>query len=295
MDLNKQYIQRKIQIRKAVSSVPSLSDSLTAQPNLQQKMMSAWSPNKPSSSVFDYFLPIMISRTSEVYEYVDVKKDEKTIKIDRQEINPYFIELGIFDDLSRIKSNVGSDLTYKMMNFIIDKIGNVKVLKEYPLEYIEVLIYPSSEINFGLTGIMIGVNAREDSRPGTSKLILEGTPYDGTYQIKSDWIDNSEKIGGFFCEGQRLLNIDSTIEAEGALVWARYRNTDAKIKLVETIFDSGSWEDIKKWFNRVGYNQFAVEEDTVTKDNILDTLDKLEIVWTNLISKANYFKIDINK
>jgi hypothetical protein len=294
MDLNEQYIQRKIKLRMANTQRPTLNDSLTAQSNLQQRMSSAWNPGQPSSAVFNYYLPIMLSRTSEIYEYVDTKKDEKISVIDRQEINPYFIELGFFDEISRIKTNIGSDLTIKMLNFILDKVGSVKILKEYPLGFIEVLLYPTNTQYNGLTGIIIEPSSRTSARPGTSKLLLEGTPYDGMYNISFDLRQGTD-ITGFFCSPLKNLNINSFVETSGNYTWAKYSQPTAKIKLIETVFEDGNWDSIRNWFNRVGYNQFVTETNTETEDNVLDTLDKLETIWSNLISKSNYFQIDINK
>ena len=41
-------------------------------------------------SDYDFYLPVFLRRTYEVYEYVDVAKQEDIIPIERQEFNPYF-------------------------------------------------------------------------------------------------------------------------------------------------------------------------------------------------------------
>ena len=67
---------------------------------------------------FDFYLPFFLKKTYEIYEYVDVDKEDKIGKIQRQEINPFFIEFGFFDDIQRNRVNRGVDLTSAMLNFI---------------------------------------------------------------------------------------------------------------------------------------------------------------------------------
>lgn len=67
---------------------------------------------------FDIFLPIFLSKTYDYYEYVSVKKDDTIIPIVRQEVNPYFVELSFFDDVSRVGLRDGFQLTNSMVEFI---------------------------------------------------------------------------------------------------------------------------------------------------------------------------------
>src|ERR1017187_5461706 len=66
----------------------------------------------------DLFIPVFLTRTNKIIEYVDVQKDNTIQKIQRQNFNPYFIEFGFFDTIRRNKVNVGADLTANMINFI---------------------------------------------------------------------------------------------------------------------------------------------------------------------------------
>ena len=66
----------------------------------------------------DIFVNLLLTKTSEIYEYVDVKKDEKTYSIDRQLINPYYINFGFFSSVSRIKLNSSLDLNLQMKNYL---------------------------------------------------------------------------------------------------------------------------------------------------------------------------------
>jgi len=66
----------------------------------------------------DFFISVFLSKSTSIYEYVDVQKDETIQKIERQNINPYFIEFGFFDTIVRNKTNRGSDLSNGMVNYI---------------------------------------------------------------------------------------------------------------------------------------------------------------------------------
>lgn len=69
---------------------------------------------------FDFWLPLFLTRTYQVYEYVDISKEEEIAVIERQEINPFFIELSFFDTIKKHKVLVGSDLSIDMIQFIRD-------------------------------------------------------------------------------------------------------------------------------------------------------------------------------
>ncbi len=67
----------------------------------------------------DFWLNIPLYRTCEVMEYVDVQKDEVIQPIQRQEINPFYLEYAFFDNIDRNKVNNGDQLTDIMINFIL--------------------------------------------------------------------------------------------------------------------------------------------------------------------------------
>lgn len=66
----------------------------------------------------DLFINIFLTKTCEIFEYVDVKKDDKTYLIERQLINPYYIDFGFFNSIKRIKINNSSELTPAMKNYL---------------------------------------------------------------------------------------------------------------------------------------------------------------------------------
>lgn len=67
---------------------------------------------------FDLHLPIFLKRSYEVHEYVQIDKEEEVMPIQRQEVNPFFIEFGFFNTIEKNKVNHGSELTNAMLNFI---------------------------------------------------------------------------------------------------------------------------------------------------------------------------------
>ncbi len=68
-----------------------------------------------------FYLPIYLKKTYDIYEYVDITKDQNVFTIDRQEINPFFIEFSFFDTIIRNKVIHGIDLTMDMVDFIKSK------------------------------------------------------------------------------------------------------------------------------------------------------------------------------
>jgi len=66
----------------------------------------------------DFFVQFPMMRTEKVLDYVDVVIDENIQKIERQEVNPFFMELGFFDNVNQIHINKGSDLTSGVIDYI---------------------------------------------------------------------------------------------------------------------------------------------------------------------------------
>lgn len=84
-----------------------------------RKSIKLSSNNIAGATVYDdYYIPILLTRNSEIIDYVDVQKDESIFKIDRQNINPYYIELNFFSTISRNKTSQGSELTPIMINWM---------------------------------------------------------------------------------------------------------------------------------------------------------------------------------
>ena len=66
----------------------------------------------------DFYLPIFITRTANLLEYVEITHDDSIFVMERQEVNPFFIEFSFFDTIKRNRVNDGVDLTNVMLNFI---------------------------------------------------------------------------------------------------------------------------------------------------------------------------------
>jgi hypothetical protein len=66
----------------------------------------------------DFYIPVFITQTGNLMEYVDISHDDSVFTIQRQEVNPYFIEFSFFDSIKRNKVNEGADLTQIMLNYI---------------------------------------------------------------------------------------------------------------------------------------------------------------------------------
>lgn len=67
---------------------------------------------------FDLVVPIFLKKRYDYYEYVDVKRDNTIVPINRQEVNPYFIEFSFFDSVDRVGLQNGYQLTNSMVDFI---------------------------------------------------------------------------------------------------------------------------------------------------------------------------------
>jgi hypothetical protein len=82
---------------------------------------------------YDFYLPIFLTRTYDIYEYVQIDAEEEIIPIERQEFNPFFIEFGFFDTIERNRVNKGSQLTVDMLNFIRLRRGDVSLYSDVDL------------------------------------------------------------------------------------------------------------------------------------------------------------------
>jgi len=67
---------------------------------------------------YDFFVPVFITQTGDLLEYVNITHDETIFTMERQEVNPFFIEFSFFDTIKRNKVNESADLTNIMLNFI---------------------------------------------------------------------------------------------------------------------------------------------------------------------------------
>lgn len=66
----------------------------------------------------DFYLNIPLYKNSNIEEYIDVQQQEGVQTIERQNINPYFIEYSFFDTIVRNKVFDGYQLNKKQLDYI---------------------------------------------------------------------------------------------------------------------------------------------------------------------------------
>lgn len=116
MDLNKNYIKKTLFLKRKEKIPSTPGGNLDFSPTPQRGYVSTYFGQEFSPE--DMYINVFLTKTCEIFEYVDVKKDEKIYSIDRQLINPYYIDFGFFDSIKRIKINTESDLSIKMVNHL---------------------------------------------------------------------------------------------------------------------------------------------------------------------------------
>lgn len=76
--------------------------------------------NIRQTNASDFFITVPIFRDIELDDYVDVEIDPFRLQVERQEINPYFMELGLFEDIENIEGENNSSVIKKSSNYNID-------------------------------------------------------------------------------------------------------------------------------------------------------------------------------
>ena len=67
---------------------------------------------------FDFYLPVFITRTCSLSEYVNTTYDPTVFTMQRQEVNPFFLEFGFFNTIQRNTINESANLTLILLNYI---------------------------------------------------------------------------------------------------------------------------------------------------------------------------------
>jgi hypothetical protein len=111
MNLNKNYIKRKIYLEKDMPVISTKSNKDVYERETFNRKR-------------DYYINIFLTKTCELFEYVDVKRDEKVFKIDKQTINPFYIDFDFFSSVKRIKINNKNDLTSEMIIYLNQNYAN---------------------------------------------------------------------------------------------------------------------------------------------------------------------------
>lgn len=77
---------------------------------------------------YDFYLPLFLTKTENLYEYVEVFRDTSIYKIERQEVNPWYLDFKFFDTVKYNKPTVGSGLTQTVTNFIKKEIPETSAM-----------------------------------------------------------------------------------------------------------------------------------------------------------------------
>ena len=298
MNINKNYIKKKILINNPIG--------------------------KPIN-VADNYINIFLTRTTEVFEYVDVKRDERVYTIDRQMINPYFINFGFFNTINRIKVANKNQLSLEMIANLRKNYGKEIIIDT--LSITDVFILSDNTTKNILTdriGITIAPTDRNVVFPATKKFRIVGTSnYNGVYMLsdfnESLLKDDNEGYKCFLVKPiKKITNgtsstIDLPTETGDVITVPIIKKTlpgSPKIQIIKDNFESFEQEsfddknwDVKAWFERVGMNTMLLAE-TVTVDDYtkekttVNGLEELEYdlkTTLSVISKSYHFPIKVNK
>lgn len=66
----------------------------------------------------DFYINIPLFKTERTFEYIDLKIEEDIYKIERQNFNPFFIEYGFFESVTKNRIENGNDLNKQNIDFI---------------------------------------------------------------------------------------------------------------------------------------------------------------------------------
>ncbi len=121
-----------------------------------------------------FYITIGLVKTNNIIEYSDVVRQDDIQTMERQEINPYFIELGFFDEIKRNKVNYGIELTPKRIQFIRNSRPDISVLYQFDDQ-----IQQWFDINgkFELPWGDITIDDLDKSDPTTSNIISKASIY----------------------------------------------------------------------------------------------------------------------
>jgi len=289
MNLNKSYIKKKLYLKPVLTMSSKDKDNA-------------------------FYIDVLLTKTFEIIDYVDTKKNEKIYTIERQQINPYYINFGFFNTTNRIKANKGKDLNSDMINYLRKTYSQEYIVDSYQILYIRKLseTYTNNNPNDPLNNYLqfiIDVPSRKLDLPSLNgqllrKFRLSGTSYyDGVYiydsYLKDPAPDNTISI--LMCKPDKPLQGNSFtynnwnyVAVDPNIATIQIINDRLNSTTEEAHFDDPNW-DIKTWFNDVGYNKMLLNKDVTTGDNEIEKLEKLNLDSSSIVSKAYFFPIPINK
>lgn len=261
-----------------------------------------------------FYIDVLLTKTFEIMDYVDTKKDEKIYSIERQQINPYYINFSFFNTTNRIKINNGNDLNSDMIKYLRTTYAQEYIVDSYRILYIGKLseTYTNSHSNDPLNNhlqFIIDTPSRKLELPSLDgkllrKFKLSGTSYyDGVYIYDSYLKEPApyNTISVLMCKPNKPLQGNSFtyndwdyVAVDPNIATIQIINDRLNSTVEEAYYDDPNW-DIKTWFNDVGYNKMLLNKDATTGDNEIEKLEKLNLDSSSITSKAYFFPISINK
>ena len=250
----------------------------------------------------DSYINLSLKRTNNIYEYIDTQKQENIYTIQRQNFNPQFIDQEFFKDTYRIKTTDGKSLTSNMIGTLRTKY----FAEAYSLRagFSIDRIQWTTDLASPEYGKMQIVFEEVDRIPNGSIVMpnyLRLTEfYPNIYPIIGVWIDDDDKIGAVWIDGEHLpasfppgpyANEIATGDSAGF-----WRMTTTPIPGAAELVDGNPQtdEEIKEWFEKIGRNKipsFSLDENEFT----LDTLEEADSLFNNVVSHAKVYPIKINK
>jgi hypothetical protein len=309
MDLNKSYIQKKIYLKKPLRFA-EIINNVSRNSLFESTNLNFVNPVREN----DYYIDVLLTKTSEVFEYVDIKKDERIFKIERQLVNPYFINYDFFSSVKRISVNNGSDLDDEMVKYLRVNYAFEEIIDDYRIAAVAKLTPAFVNANPNhiwkdCMAIIIHPDDREIVLPITDKFRLTGSTYfDGIFIYDKQtgvWRDPTYyTYVTFICKPNKPWPAGINLVTEGD--WDYYIFPDpnsTKVQIIKdrlnnTIYDAyfnnPNW-DIVNWFNMTGYHKLSTIKDEENNDTELDKLEKLRVDTKSVVSKSYFFPISINK
>lgn len=189
----------------------------------------------------DFYINVPIFKSSAIYDYVNVFIDPTKLEIERQLINPYYIEFGFFKNITSVlkeNSNNKNSIEEKSYNYNL-KINGLPLVRKKQLEDGELEFEIPEEENliflFNIQRMGLRVNRGnntfgrnitvyikpvdklritqsfrtiKDGVASYEKIVgkfieIRNTPHlDGRYNVTSVWVDGENLIGAFYLNSE---------------------------------------------------------------------------------------------
>ena len=239
------------------------------------------------------WLPVLLTRTYDHYEYVNTKRDDTIETIVRQKVNPYFIELDFFNNIDRIFPNNSYDLN----QYMYDKIKEVQVKETYFLNKIA-FEFPADQTSrfYQLVGLFLESPYPTDISSNYVRLV--GTPYlENEYLIREKEFDIDGNLIAVYVSGWPQSIPFSNLILTGGYQTETPSGSGYSGARIEFLRFKSDTTSIDMWFDRVGRNMILPTKKESDINNIIDLTD-IELTtfnWGSVVSKAARYPIEIWK